>query len=355
MMKRLYRSNIAKLGALAACFLGLFTQSQAQDVQFSQYYASSLLLNPAMAGIEGSVAVNSSFRSQWRTISAPFITSQVSVILPVYLGSDHKFQTGGFGATLLNDQAGDGSLRTTGFLATAAYAKHFNDDLHRLSFALQGGYIQRSLDFTNLQWGEQWNQFRGFDPSVTVNSISSVINNRTYPLFNFGAMWSFNPARNFYRKSVSATSGIVISNLNQPNESFIEGQESKLPIAFKYHGNLEFNISRHINFHPAVLYVRQNQFQQMNMGGYLSYLMGHEGESALKMTELIFGVWYRAGDALIYSIGLSNQAYSIGFSYDVNNSSLQRFTNNRGAYEITFTFRDNKDNRKLRRFDTPRI
>lgn len=355
MIKKFYRSLIAISGLGFSLILGFIPRIFAQDVQFSQYTASSLLLNPAMAGIEGSVAVNSSFRSQWRSISAPFITSQISAILPVYLGSDHKFQTGGFGATLLNDQGGDGSLRTTGFLLSAAYAKHFNEDLHRIAIAGQGGYLQRSMDFTNLQWGEQWSQFRGFDPSVTVTSPVNVVNNRTYPIFNVGAIYSFNPARNFYRKKVSINSGLVISNLNRPNESFIEGQESRLPMLFKYHGNIEFNITRHYTFHPAILYVRQNQFQQINAGGYLSYLMGHEGESALKMTELTFGVWYRVGDALIYSIGLSNQAYSIGFSYDVNNSSLQRFTNNRGAYEITFTFRDNKDNRKLRRFDTPRI
>jgi len=48
---------------------GFSQLSFAQEVQFSQFNASSLYLNPALAGVENDVTFNSNFRSQWSSIS----------------------------------------------------------------------------------------------------------------------------------------------------------------------------------------------------------------------------------------------------------------------------------------------
>ena len=60
------------------------------------------------------------------------------------------------------------------------------------------------------------------------------------------------------------------------------------------------------------------------------------------------------GDAFIFSTGLSNKAYTIGFSYDWNTSTLRRASGGRGAYELTLTVRKVKSSRD-KHFGTPRI
>src|SRR3954469_25815536 len=59
--------------AVVATALGLFCLSatQAQDIHFSQYNASPLLLNPATAGMnEGDYRAYANFRTQWMTVAS---------------------------------------------------------------------------------------------------------------------------------------------------------------------------------------------------------------------------------------------------------------------------------------------
>ena len=54
--------------------------SQAQDPNFSQFFASPLTLNPALTGkFDGVLRVAGNHRNQWPTINNAFITSTASV------------------------------------------------------------------------------------------------------------------------------------------------------------------------------------------------------------------------------------------------------------------------------------
>ncbi|NCP46666.1 MAG: type IX secretion system membrane protein PorP/SprF, partial [Flavobacteriales bacterium] len=61
--------------------VNLFAQ---QDVHFSQFFSSPLTLNPANAGIyNGDLRAIMNYRSQWGSISEPFVTMAASVDFPV--------------------------------------------------------------------------------------------------------------------------------------------------------------------------------------------------------------------------------------------------------------------------------
>ena len=52
----------------------------AQDPNFSQFFASPLTLNPALTGkFDGVVRVAGNFRNQWPTINNAFVTKTASV------------------------------------------------------------------------------------------------------------------------------------------------------------------------------------------------------------------------------------------------------------------------------------
>lgn len=345
-------------GLFAVLAIGGVQQATAQDIQFSQFYASSLFLNPAMAGIESNIAVNANFRSQWRTAVNPFLTTQVSGIYPFMGGLDGATQKGGAGLTFYNDYVGDGSLTRTGFMANGAYT--LDMQLHKVSAGLQVGGLQLATNLEKQQWGEGYQPFSGYNS--TYNALASDpnlragLNSRFVPLVNLGLMYSYNPGRSYYASGLGAHAGISAYNLNQPEIS-LSGANTKyvLPARINFHGGLDFFISPTVRFSPTVLVSMQKGFTQINGGGYLTFNVVPEGgDSFLAGSDLILGGYYRNYDAAIAMVGLSNSAYTFGVSYDVGMTGVDALVANRGALEISLAYRFVKEN-KRKRFDTPRI
>ena len=73
---------------------------------------------------------------------------------------------------------------------------------------------------------------------------------------------------------------------------------------------------------PNIIYRRQENFQQLNMGLYV------------KKGPLVGGIWYRNKDAFITLIGIQSDNIKIGYSYDVTISKLANAT--AGSHELSF-------------------
>lgn len=335
---------------LGMSFLASF--ASAQDAQFSQYYASSLYLNPAMVGIEHDLTFSTAYRSQWRGAAKPYTTNQVSAIIPLLAGVSKKHPVGGVGLSVFNDQSGDAALRTTGANLSFAYTKSLRSDLSRVSIAGQVGIIQKNIDFTNAQWGSYYSDL-GYTNPTNFND-GSISSSKLMPDISLGAMWSFNPTHNYFRSGFSGYLGVAAMHVNQPNESLVEGYQSAMPMALKLHGGLEFHVSPKLNAGPSFLFASQGKASQVNAGAYLNYRIVENPFSPLANSDLIFGTWYRLQDAFIFATGITNHNFTLGVSYDMNASSLRTNTNARGAYEITLSIRNARE-KKRKRFDTPRI
>ena len=326
-----------------------------QDAQFSQYYSSALYLNPALAGAEPDLTFSSNFRQQWRSIVQPYTTNQVSVIVPYQVSKIKDSHKGGGGFSFYNDRAGDGNLKTLGVNLTGAYNIALSGNgLNYLSFGLQGGFIQKTIDYTNLEWGSQYNQAgTGFDSNMPVNE-ANLQTTRLYPDINSGVIYYYNAAKNYHFADFSAYAGVAVYHMNQPNESFLKNASARLPRLYKFHTGLEYNLSKKVNLSPNGIFFYQNNRYQVNTGLYLTYALKQTNFGVVNSTNLILGAWYRLQDSFIASIGLNNSFYTIGFSYDLNSSNLRSATNGRGAYEFSLTLRRITKNR-IKRFSTPRI
>ncbi len=333
-----------------------------QDAHFSQYFASSLYLNPSMVGVEEYPVFRSNFRTQWRSVTLPYVTSQVTVIKPITpqpAGSSVAIHKGGVGISFYNDKAGDGNFKTLGMYLSGAYTIHLGQITghNLLVFGLQGGILQKQLDFTNLEWGAQYNSYLGFDPTMDPmeNSIVPTIWN---PDFSAGMTWFYNSDRNFQLKKLSIHSGIAVSHLIPVDESLFNnptGPSQILPMLFKYHGGLEFKISKRLHYNAALLLQRQNSVNQVNVGSYLNFDLNERSQHGLNThINLLGGVWYRLGDSYIAMLGIENPYYTLGFSYDLNTSQLRTDSRGRGAYEVSIAIRQVKERKQLI-FSTPRI
>lgn len=354
---RLLKGVIVSLGVLLSVI------SNGQDAAFSQFYAAGLYLNPALVGSEQEATFKSSFRTQWRSITIPYVTSQMSLIKPLYSSGIRKNHYGGIGVSFYNDKAGDGNLKTLGIMGSAAYNLALNTaGYHFLSFGMQGGFVQKQLDFTNLEWGEQFNPYIGFDPSITPSN-TNVLPTSIVPDVNAGVMYYFNGGKNYLYKGFSAYSGVAVYHLLEPDESIVKDIVSRAPRLYKYHGGIEIHATEKLNISPNLLFMYQGENNQFNGGIYLTYEMVEKHSSnLLTKSELILGGWYRLSDAFIFLAGIENDYYTIGFSYDMNNSSLRTAARGAGqgagtrvaAYEISLSLRMVKE-KKLAKFSTPRI
>ena len=226
----------------------------AQDAAFSQFYSSELYLNPAMAGEEPDLTFSSNYRTQWSSIVVPYRTSQLSMIIPIYKNDVREHHLGGVGVSLYNDRAGDGNFKTLGVYGTFAYNLSLTkDNSQDISLGGQVGIIQKNIDFTNLQWGEQFNPLVGFDASYVPNE-SGFANSTFYPDFNTGIMYYYNPKKEYDAKKISGFLGASVYHLNRPNESFTQRATSKLPMLYKGHAGIEYAVTPRIHIAPNAIF-----------------------------------------------------------------------------------------------------
>src|SRR5918993_275054 len=97
--------------------------ADAQDPQFTQFYANPLYLNPAFAGSVRCPRVGLNYRNQWPALNKAYITNSASY--------DQHFDAinGGIGILVLTDKAGEGTLSTTNISGMYAYQLNLNRKL----------------------------------------------------------------------------------------------------------------------------------------------------------------------------------------------------------------------------------
>ncbi len=325
----------------------------AQDPVFSQFYASGLYLNPAMAGVEPNWTLAMNHRNRWVThASDPYVTTQASLIMPFYRKDMDQRHWGGAGLSVFNDRSGAGLFRSTGASVSLAYNVPLAS-MHSLLLSGQLGVLYKSVN-NSLKWGEQYNPDApgGLDP-VAAGQMADIYNAKVMPDVGAGFMYYYNSGRDYTKKGVSAYIGAAASHLNEPNESLLRGERTPLPILIKAHAGFEVSLSRYLNISPNMIYATQDQFYQVNAGAYFTFNFLFE-ESMYIPKSLIIGGWYRLEDAVIASIGLSNDFFTLGFSYDMNSNDLRYPSPGKGAYEISLKITKPHPSKTVR-FYTPRI
>lgn len=308
-------------------FLGVF-RSQSQDAHLSLYDAAPIFLNPAMTGVfEGDWRVHGQFRTQWRAINfKPYTSALISF--------DKPCKKWGFGGQISNFRAGIGNFNSLQGILSAAYTTSIDQSKnHNVSFGIQAGINQKSVEYQILTFNNQYSTNNGGEFNTTIDanedfSGQSLIN----PVLNAGILYFFAKQESRFNPFL----GVSAFNLTQPQESFIDF-DNRLPIRYYAHTGVRINVTETFYVLPKVLYMRQREFQELTLAADFSYyLKGSE-------IYLLAGAIYRNQDAAILSIGARMDNYIARVGYDVNVSSLTTASNGRGGFEISFTYMGSKD------------
>ena len=292
------------------------TVTGAQDPEFTQFYASPLHLNPALAGTGRCSRITTSYRNQWPSIQNAYVTYQTSYdqFMPG--------MNGGVGIAFIGDRAADGIYNTMGVSGTYAYKMEFDADF-QLQAGVQFSYYQKTLDWARLEFGDEFHPVNGYLGKISLDRNSNNRDKVGYTDYSVGLL-GFN--KSFY-------GGVAVKHITEPNESFNTNTISKLPTRFTVHGGgIIFLVDRYnekMFLAPEFLYSQQGRFRQLNLGIYWTNNL------------ILAGMWARHtfgnSDAIIPYIGYKKDFFKIAYSYDVTVSNLgvQRTA---GAHELSLEF-----------------
>ncbi|MEN8226110.1 MAG: type IX secretion system membrane protein PorP/SprF, partial [Bacteroidota bacterium] len=309
-----------------------FTSAIAQiDPQFSQFYASPLLVNPGYTGSVKEHRVVFNGRIQWPNLPEAYQTMAFSYDL---WRPDLR---SGFGIHFLTDKAGSGGFRYTTVRFNYSYKIIMNGWV--LSPGMYFGYGSESLDVDKLVFGDQLDFGLDNLPVSQDPNLSKVDNHH---FFDTGV--------GFLLYNKSTWLGSSVYQLNQPNAS-IMGGESQWPMRIVFHGGIRIPLygDRYrseivSSLAPSIMYRLQGGTQQLDMG--VQY----------HVSPVIVGLWYRgipilknpsgnpSNEALIISMGLLFDYFEFAYSYDFTISELASHSG--GAHEVSLMYEFGSPNRK---------
>ncbi len=324
------KRTILFLGVLLGFMLLTPTESRAQDPEFTQFYANPLYLNPAFAGTARCPRLTMNYRNQWPALSGTFVTTSASY--------DQHVETvqGGLGLLVTNDRAGR-TLNTTSVSGIYSYQQPISRTFS-IKAGFQATYFQKSVDWNQLQFGDQIDPRRGFIYETQDVPRGGTINNVDFSAGLLGF------SENFF-------AGVAVHHLNEPNESLVVGT-SRLPMKLTAHAGANIPIDRRSRYSessisPNILYRRQGEFQQLNLGMYVN------------KGPIVGGIWYRAlfftdyRDAFIVLVGVQTDVIRFGYSYDVTVSELTPATGGSHEVSMTIQFDCRPKRRKFRTISCP--
>ena len=330
-----------KRNVVVVMVLMLSLSMRAQDIHFSQFYMSPLTLNPAMTGV---MNCNNRFVANYRNQWAPVLKSAAYQTYAV--SYDHKTPVGqydyfGFGGAFWGDVAGSLNFGTVKALGSVAFSKrmiHNKKSNHYLAVGANAGIAQRRIDFHLARWGNQ--QSNGvFDPTIDPQENNWDRTNFLFADISAGLLWF-----SVFKSGSSIYAGAAYDHLNQPNQSFSEGNFVALQGKYTLHAGGELNINRQYSILPGVVLLKQGPSFETNAGTSVRFLFGpRDAQQSVQ-----FGLWGRVAkhyengvllDAAILSTRFDYDQFGIGFSYDINTSSLSKAANGNGSFEFSLIYK----------------
>lgn len=325
-----------------ALYLQAAVLVQAQDLHFSQFFNSPLTTNPANTGFipDADYRIGANYRNQWSSVmTVPYKTISVFGDAQVFR---NKLENGwlGLGVLLLNDKAGSGSLTSTKIYGSVAYHQMLGlSSLVSAGFNI--GWANKRIDQTKLKYPDQFDG-KFFDSNLPT-SVVLTNNNVSYLDVQAGMNYAYFPHENIY-----INAGYSIQHVNRPKETFFGDNSNTGRIPFRHTAflNAILKVNDRVIVNPNAYFSTQARATELVVGINGNYNLSEFGEK-----QLLAGVYYRLGDAIVPMLGFEIKNIQFAFSYDVTLSSLNKFNGYRGASELSIIkkgfYPDNVDRQSI--------
>ena len=313
----------------------------AQDIQYSQFYAAPLYLNPALTGSEENTRIGINYRNQW-----PGLEHSFNAYSAYY---DHFIEGRNSGVGIIINGSKESLAQINNIEIGALYSYRLRLGEHQfVNFGGQLSYVSRNSLFEDLVFGSQIDVDRGIVDGQAPYLPVEDSQNR-YADLGLGMLWN---SKNLWL-------GASVHHLTRPNLSNIFEENNRLSIKYGLHGGVRLDLAggfindyfnntlqeRAVFF--AFNYKNQDPFHQLDVGGQIFF------------EPLILGFWYRGlplkynftnNESVIALVGFALQSgLDVGYSFDVTVSKLG-LRNSGGAHELSVRYSFYKGNPYKREF-----
>ncbi len=295
------------------------TALNAQEIRFSQFYASPIYLCPSTAGAFDGTRIVANYRDQWPGIPNTYLNYAFSI--------DHYFPqyNSGLGFLATRDTRGDLGYSTTNLAFDYAYDIKFLKKFH----------LRPGMQFAYTSNGINLGQIRTRDQMVAQNNAPA-----TFPDFNNNSYIDAAASAIAYYRSYWM--GFKVDHLAFPTQ--VLNSKDPIPLSINFFGGAKFSWNgrpfenRGDNIMLAYNFSTESSFKQLDIG----FLM-------LKK-DVEFGMFYRGipaadknfgSDAVILCIGYIFQNINFCYSHDFTVSGLSQSSN--GANEVSLIILIDKD------------
>jgi type IX secretion system PorP/SprF family membrane protein len=334
------------------CYTFLFCQ----DAHFSQFYASPLTLNPAIAGTyTGTFRISTIYRDQWRGAvdnSLKTFSASGDVKFNLNYGNKNIPDIVAVGITFFSDRVGTFDFNTNQIMVTGAYHKALDKKTKQyLGIGIQGGILQRSINYEDLTFQDQFNSIDGYTLFTGENLPS---NNRAYSDMGLGLYYTVTP-----NNIVNFHAGVGYFHLTTPNISFYDIPDiidpnliktDTLHAKWSAHTGASIKTTDRLYFQPRVNALFQGPQAEINLGATFRYKI-----SKTSGEYLLFGPYIRGTknynnfgvESIIAMAGFEKNNFIIGFSYDQNIKSLISGRRSLSSLELSIIYigeHHNEDN-----------
>lgn len=331
------------------------SKGSGQDAHFSQFYASPLTLNPALAGTAaGTYRVAVNYRDQWRgALDNPLRTFSFAGDLNFAVSEDkNNPDLVGMGFLFYSDRVDQFDLNTNQVALIGSFHKSLDQrDRKYIGIGLQMGLSQKSINYEDLTFQDQFNAIDGFTlPSGELLPQNSL----AYADFAVGL--------NYHAANSEKTKydiGVSYAHFNGPNVSFYRNDinpnpdlitENVLNSKLTAHFSASFRRGQKLDIQPRLLMLNQGPDTEINVGNNFKFMLDDRGTKYLHM-----GPWIRAVnnidgfglESIVAAVGLELNGMIIGVSYDHSLGDLLTDRVGLNALEISITFigeHENEDN-----------
>ncbi|MBI4945620.1 MAG: PorP/SprF family type IX secretion system membrane protein [Bacteroidetes bacterium] len=315
---------------------------RAQDIHFSQYSLTPMLVNPAQAGAYKSVEGIVNYKTQWTSISPNAYKTMMFTFDGRIMQKKWRTKWLAAGLNIYNDKAGDGKMGTMQTTASMGYHIMINDK-STLGGCLFGGYAQRKIDYSNLTWDEQYQNGSYNNINPTGEEAFQTNNKFGYPDVGMGVLYQYTKGQMYSTANdmLVIRTGVSLFHLNHPKYSYYSTPGEKLYTKVLGHADVLVGIKNtKIALMPGFIYMQQGPSAEIYPGCFVRYMLREQSRFTgfVKGASITVGTHLRANDAVIPSIQFEVAEYTVGFSYDMNVSGLKSATSGRGGFEISLRY-----------------
>ena len=287
----------------------LFAQ---QGAVSSLYMLDKYRFNPAYAGLDASLSINGSYRTQWNGIEGNPVQQHLDAHLPLYI------LNGGTGISF--DSESIGAEKT--LVVRGSYNYVLQSQVGLFSIGGSAGYLQKTLDGRLLRAPDG-----DYEGSLIIHNDANLPEGLTRGgtgEFALGAWF----AGEFLEVGVGV-SNVLLSEIQ------LEGATYKGTPVYHLYGEYLLPLTSEVNLYPSLFVqsdLRQTQTEISVRAQYRGFLM--LGTSLRGYSQNTF-------DSVNFFLGIKiSEHIGIGYAYDITISSLARVSS--GSHEILVRYNLNK-------------